>query len=785
MTPDELNRLYKSPDAIRNVGNNPVVNQLNNQINQPVNTPNPVQQSKPTPTAYYKYENFAAQQEASNYARRTPYYTTPTQPNAPTPQPPSGAPPTDMTNAGKVAQTAANASKYVGAIGFAAGLLQAPQVLGDAFKGIGFLGRLAGAIASGDLGQLENDLKAEKAKTRQTSPNPATPNIPAQTTTTNAQTCTLAGGCIVRGYFNNGATLYNTWLVAQGAYVSSAGGYPVLFNWNGAAIDGGPQLSFRFFDQNGNNPQTTTTQTAPQIPSISATPPLLTTASASYSANTNDDPALSPPPKVPASPTTPKEKAPEGSNGLPQGLYDPVLTNGLGLGRTTTNTPPSQEFPQGFNATTDTFKDRIWTRYPSSPPIETDKKTETPAKKEEREKQEKKVPLVTPLPYTPPTQNPTTNPTTPNSPKPTETPSKEELEQAKQFRDDVRKDLEALKKEVNDTKTSIPLIPELVALGIGASVPLRDWLRSNTKAASKEAVCEEFQPNACGYNAVKQNTDPLANKLDAAQIARDSNAAIQTGLLQQIIANIATFFDWIKTAFSNTVVDKVVSYLTLITTLHNASMLSRDLGATLTGVFDNALNIAGLQVKDAEGQQITVSTIIGNTFTNFVKSVIGTANYTALTETWAKANRIYQSAINVVDITRSLFDSARSLNELTGNNLGKIGNALRKDGVVSENAYHSMSENNTQFNVYMEKLENATNAVSTLSSISGEILNIQENVTQLQVSRTAFNNAIKDAEPKVIEDNVPVKTDAATKKAASIYTIGDFSIVKEPDTETP
>jgi hypothetical protein len=230
-------------------------------------------------------------------------------------------------------------------------------------------------------------------------------------------------------------------------------------------------------------------------------------------------------------------------------------------------------------------------------------------------------------------------------------------------------------------------------------------------------------------------------------------------------------------------VDKVISYLTLATTLHNAAMLSRDLGETLASVIDNVLNIVGLRVKDAEGNPIGVAGIIGTTVNNAIIAAIGQANYTALTENWAKANRIYQSTINALDATRSLFDSARSLNELTGNNVGKIGNALRQDGVVTEGAYRDMSENVTQFNVLMAKLEQAENAVSTLSSITGEIISIQENITQITAARTEFNEAIGTAEPKVIPENVPIMERELAKKEASIFTISDFSIVKEPEGE--
>jgi hypothetical protein len=338
-----------------------------------------------------------------------------------------------------------------------------------------------------------------------------------------------------------------------------------------------------------------------------------------------------------------------------------------------------------------------------------------------------------------------------------------------------------LKQQSNENKQLLLGLPALVPPALVGSTEFQDSVKNSSKAGT----CEASAPNGCVDNAVKRNTDPIGQKVDAGNAVRDANDAAQTGLLTSLLANLASFRAFVTAAFQNTIIDKVISYLTLFTTIHNATMLSRDIGETLGSTLDNALNIVGLRIKDAEGNQIGVTSVIGTSIQNMIKGAIGTANYTALTESWAKANRIYQSAINGLDATRSLFDSARSLNELTGNNIGKIGNALVKDGVVSEDAYHRMSENTTQFNVLMERLERAENAVSTLSSISGEILSIQENITQLNTARNDFNTAITDKEPKTIPDNVPIKTKLETDKSDSIYTIGDFSIAKEPDDPTP
>ncbi len=58
-----------------------------------------------------------------------------------------------------------------------------------------------------------------------------------------------------------------------------------------------------------------------------------------------------------------------------------------------------------------------------------------------------------------------------------------------------------------------------------------------------------------------------------------------------------------------------------------------------------------------------------------------------LSVAWKKANRIYQSAANIVNSVNSMIDSVRNVNEFIAENTGRIGNALKKFQVVSPNAF--------------------------------------------------------------------------------------------------
>jgi len=109
-------------------------------------------------------------------------------------------------------------------------------------------------------------------------------------------------------------------------------------------------------------------------------------------------------------------------------------------------------------------------------------------------------------------------------------------------------------------------------------------------------------------------------------------------------------------------------------------------------------------------------------------------------------------------------------------------NAARSAGLVRENAYGAQSENVTKFNAFMNKLENLEQGVSNVSSITGNILSVQQTVTEIKTNRQEFENALKDKPQGTgLPENDPAKAAAATKKEQSVWTIADFSIVKPPE----
>jgi len=225
------------------------------------------------------------------------------------------------------------------------------------------------------------------------------------------------------------------------------------------------------------------------------------------------------------------------------------------------------------------------------------------------------------------------------------------------------------------------------------------------------------------------------------------------------------------------VIDRAINLMTLATAVHNATMLSRNVGETLLSAVSNVMSLIG--IKDADEVVHSFTEAIGDGIENTIKGIIGTENYTNLTETWQKANRIYQAASNIISLfNSSLFGLAEGM-ELVGKYTGKIGNALKRSGTVLENSYEWMSETFSiktgkigQFQKVLDGIEQAENIASDLESATSEIREVGDNLTEIQQEKEQINDALKDK-----EDEKKDEQDAA-KLASQSPNISASDLVK-------
>lgn len=236
--------------------------------------------------------------------------------------------------------------------------------------------------------------------------------------------------------------------------------------------------------------------------------------------------------------------------------------------------------------------------------------------------------------------------------------------------------------------------------------------------------------------------DDLGNKLDV--INAGANAG-QLAQLNEVLDRLGPKVNgglsgFLKGKFEklweSKALDRALALMNLAASIHNAVMLSRNIGQTLVATFTNILALIG--IKDPDGKASSFTEAIGNTIENFIKGIIGAENYTELTTTWKKANRIYQAAINTYQLlTDSLFAVAEGL-ELIGKYTGKVGNALKKSGTVLESSYewfgetfNFKSKRNRAIDQLIQGLQTGQEVASDLQEITENFREAQENINEI------------------------------------------------------
>ncbi|WP_332863844.1 hypothetical protein [Pannus brasiliensis] len=269
--------------------------------------------------------------------------------------------------------------------------------------------------------------------------------------------------------------------------------------------------------------------------------------------------------------------------------------------------------------------------------------------------------------------------------------------------------------------------------------------------------------------------DFFKNKLDTALNALNAFLqAFDIGLLMridnklgaQLPGGLSGFLTDVFTRLWNSrIVDRALNIIGVAASIHNAVMLSRNVGTTLGAVISNVLGIFG--VKDPEATTDKIGEIINGTIENLVKSIVGAENYESLTKTWASANRIYQAATNIYQMmTDSTYAIAEGLGKL-GERTGKIGNALKASGILLENTLEWLDENsnihigkNRKLNALINGLQGAQEVASDLEDITSNFREATENVTEIKEEMGNLKKEVDDLTKVKKEEENKAKTDS-------------------------
>jgi hypothetical protein len=261
----------------------------------------------------------------------------------------------------------------------------------------------------------------------------------------------------------------------------------------------------------------------------------------------------------------------------------------------------------------------------------------------------------------------------------------------------------------------------------------------------------------------------ILSKLNQMQGA---NAVGEAGSMAAILQKLNAMQAFAEKAWKATQAQKILDVLTFIGVMHNAAFLSREVAETMSYMVGNVLNIFG--IEDENGSNLDVFGWLGDTINGFFVKVFGQDLVDDARETWKKASAILRSASMIIWTVRSILDGTQELMEWIADNTGKIGNALKRWGVVGQTAYPWMAENvRSQDRIrrrtrrFIDGLETAEDAASSFAMATGQVVEIQEEISELGEQQQRFNDSVRDFVPGAEPDNseLPVAADEGIANA--------------------
>ena len=177
---------------------------------------------------------------------------------------------------------------------------------------------------------------------------------------------------------------------------------------------------------------------------------------------------------------------------------------------------------------------------------------------------------------------------------------------------------------------------------------------------------------------------------------------------------------------------------------------------------------------------IDITGTIGNTIKGLITSVIGEDIFNGISKEWKKLSAIYTSAVNIVELTQNSMAGIAEGLQTTGQYTGKIGNALKKGGVILENAYEWMDENLRVKTGKFATVQAVTDGIQNVNEVVDNLTEVSENVQETTENITQIQSEFKSINDKVKENEDTKKTTEADAKTAS-----QSAPIAKPDLVTP
>ena len=267
------------------------------------------------------------------------------------------------------------------------------------------------------------------------------------------------------------------------------------------------------------------------------------------------------------------------------------------------------------------------------------------------------------------------------------------------------------------TPSANDLTGQIASLGAILGTIKANTSPENQQLNAKTGSCDAMKSPSCTKDFEDRIKNPLSDKLDVAQVARDAKSVSDIAQFAAITDN----FTKVKNFLNNTIVDRALGAANFAMNVHNALMLSNALGKTLATVVDTALNFTGFKFYDANtGNATTASRAFNQNVSSIIVNLIGQDQYTELTNEWKVANRIYQSSTSLLNKTERLLGAQSKVAQKGNIDVANIGNALLVNGTVNPNSYPPMAATK-EANTPPDLMSDAS---SPLSSFAGQVRNL-------------------------------------------------------------
>lgn len=248
--------------------------------------------------------------------------------------------------------------------------------------------------------------------------------------------------------------------------------------------------------------------------------------------------------------------------------------------------------------------------------------------------------------------------------------------------------------------------------------------------------------------------------------------SVQNKLGPQVAGGIT---GWLGRFAKSLYLDKALNVINVMLNIHNGVMLSKNLVYTLGEIQTLVINAIGKQLKNEEMKTFDVNQVIGKEFKKLIEGILGKEKAGELTKRIAKYNRIISSATNLMNNLESMLFALSEMMSLAGEYQGKVGNALKRSGVILEDSYEAMQEKwrmmfgkrFAKIDRVLRGIDKGTEVADNLAGIAGEAVEVPEHLEEIGKARKELYTAVKDAAPDRSPGNTVVTQQQKINKEVS------------------